>query len=48
MYGGGKEKAKPYFTKAEELFAKEDKSAVLKPHWGEKQNQDFLKQCDEK
>lgn len=48
MYGGGKEKAKPYLEKAEELFAKEDKSSVLKPHWGEKQNKDFLKQCDEK
>ncbi len=29
MYGGGKEKAKPYFEKAEGLFAKEDKSSTL-------------------
>lgn len=48
MYGGGKEKAKPYFEKAKELFAKETKTSILKPHWGEKQNLDFLKQCDEK
>lgn len=48
MYGGGKAIAKPYFEKAKELFAKENKSSVLKPVWGEKQNLDFLKQCDEK
>jgi tetratricopeptide (TPR) repeat protein len=48
MYGGGKEKAKPYFEKAKELFVKETKTSILKPHWGEKQNLDYLKQCDEK
>ena len=48
MYGGGKEKAKPYFEKAKDLFAKESKTSVLKPVWGEKQNSDYLKQCDEK
>jgi hypothetical protein len=48
MYGGGKTKAKPYFEKARDLFVKEDKSSVLKPLWGEKQNLDYLKQCDEK
>jgi hypothetical protein len=48
MYGGGKTKAKPYFEKAKELFAKESKSSVIKPVWGEKQNLDYLKQCDEK
>jgi len=48
MYGGGKTIAKPYFEKAKELFAKETKTSILKPHWGEKQNLDFLKQCDEK
>lgn len=48
MYGGGKEKAKPYLVKAEELFAKENKSSLLKPYWGEKQNHDLLIQCDEK
>ena len=48
MYGGGKEKARPYFEKAKELFGKETKTSVLKPTWGEKQNLDFLKQCNEK
>jgi hypothetical protein len=47
-YGGGKAKAKPYFEKAKDLFAKESKASVLKPVWGEKQNLDYLKQCDEK
>jgi hypothetical protein len=48
MYGGGKAQAKPLFEKAKELFAKESKTSVLKPVWGEKQNLDYLKQCDEK
>jgi len=48
MYGGGKAKAKPYFEKAKDLFAKEAKTSILKPVWGEKQNLDYLKQCDEK
>ncbi len=48
MYGGGKAQAKSNFEKAKELFAKESKTSVLKPHWGEKQNLDLLKQCDEK
>ena len=48
MYGGGKAQAKPLFEKAKELFAKESKTSVLKPVWGEKQNLDYLKQCNEK
>ncbi len=46
MYGGGKERAKPEFEKAKELFAKESKTSVLNPRWGEKQNLDILKQCE--
>ena len=46
MYGGGKERAKPEFEKAKELFAKESKRSILKPYWGEKQNLDILKQCE--
>jgi len=46
MYGGGKDKAKPLLEKAKELFAKESQTSVLKPHWGEKQNLDILKQCE--
>ncbi len=48
MYGGGKDLAKPYFEKAKDLFAKEAKTSILNPHWGEKQNLDYLKQCDQK
>jgi len=48
MYGGGKAMAKPLFEKAKGLFVKEAKTSVLKPIWGEKQNLDYLKQCDEK
>jgi hypothetical protein len=47
IWGGGKDKAKPYFLKARELFTREDKSDILKPFWGEKANEDFLKQCDQ-
>jgi hypothetical protein len=46
MYGGGKERAKPEFEKAKELFEKESKTSILKPYWGEKQNLDNLKQCE--
>lgn len=48
MFGGGKDKAKPLFEKAKELFAKEEKTSVLKPSWGERENENYLKQCDEK
>ena len=46
-YGGGKDKAKPYFAKAKELFAKQDKSAITKPYWGEKDNADYLTKCEQ-
>jgi hypothetical protein len=46
MFGGGKVKAKPYLEKAKELFAKESKTSILKPYWGEIQNLDYLKQCE--
>jgi hypothetical protein len=47
VYGGGKDKAKPYFEKAKELFAKQDKSSITKPYWGEKDNADYLVKCDQ-
>jgi hypothetical protein len=47
IWGGGKDKAKPYFQKAKALFAKEDKTNILKPFWGQQANEDFLQQCDE-
>lgn len=42
MFGGGKEKAMPYFEKAKELFAKqaEDENSLL-PSWG-KRNMEIL------
>jgi hypothetical protein len=46
-FGGGKKNAKEYFDKATPLFTAQDKSSILKPYWGEKQNQDYLKQCNE-
>src|SRR5260221_2806846 len=47
IWGGGKNKAKPYFEKAKVLFAKEDKTSILKPYWGEKENTDYLVKCNE-
>jgi hypothetical protein len=46
-FGGGKKNAKGFFEKAKELYAKQDKSSILKPYWGEAQNEDYLKQCNE-
>lgn len=46
LYGGGKGKAKPYFEKAKPLFAKQNKSSILNPYWGEKENADYLLKCD--
>jgi hypothetical protein len=47
LFGGGKNKAKPYFEKAKTLFAKQDASAIQKPYWGEKENADYLAKCNE-
>jgi hypothetical protein len=46
-FGGGKKNAKEYFEKAKALFAKQDKSSVLKPYWGERQCEEYLRQCAE-
>ena len=43
-YGGGKDKAKPVFEKAVQLY-KEQKPKPLYPHWGQKQAEDMLAQC---
>jgi hypothetical protein len=43
-FGGGKEKAKPIFEKAVELF-KAEQPKPLYPHWGQKQAEDMLAQC---
>lgn len=47
VYGGGKDKAKPYFEKAKELFAKQMSTDITKPYWGEKENAGYLAQCSE-
>jgi hypothetical protein len=46
LFGGGMNKAKPYFEKAKELFAKQDASAIQKPYWGEKENLGYLAKCN--
>jgi hypothetical protein len=43
-FGGGKDKAKPIFEKAVELF-KTEQPKPLYPHWGQKQAEDMLAQC---
>jgi len=44
QFGGGKEKAKPVFEKAVQLY-KEQKVKPLYPDWGSKQAADMLAQC---
>jgi hypothetical protein len=46
-YGGGKKAAQPYFEKAKGLFAKETGKDITMPHWGNSNNEYFLKQCAE-
>ncbi|HET9057689.1 MAG TPA: hypothetical protein VFN30_12665 [Chitinophagaceae bacterium] len=43
-FGGGKEKAKPIFEKALELY-KIEKIKPLYPHWGQKQTEKMIEQC---
>ena len=45
-FGGGPKKAKPYFEKAQELFAKETQGDISKPTWGNLANQYHLMQCN--
>ena len=44
QFGGGKEKAKPIFEKAVALY-KTEQLKLLYPHWGQKQAEDMLAQC---
>ena len=43
-FGGGKDKAKPIFEKALELF-KAEQTKPLYPHWGQKQTEQMIEQC---
>jgi hypothetical protein len=42
MFGGGAEKAKPLYEKAQELFATFKPATVLSPVWGEKMTNAML------
>jgi tetratricopeptide (TPR) repeat protein len=44
QFGGGKDKAKPVFEKAVQLY-KEAKPKELYPRWGQKQAEDMVVQC---
>ncbi|TDW96402.1 hypothetical protein EDB95_4231 [Dinghuibacter silviterrae] len=46
VWGGGPDKAKPDFEKAKELFARQDTTSILKPYWGEQDNNDYLSKCN--
>lgn len=45
QFGGGKEKAKPVFEKAIELF-KAEQPKPMHPHWGLKEAEDMLAKCN--
>jgi len=44
QFGGGKDKAKPILQKAVDLY-KTDQPKTMYPHWGQKQAEDALAQC---
>lgn len=44
QFGGGKDKAKPVFEKALELFKKQNPKDLY-PKWGQKQTEEMIKQC---
>jgi len=44
QFGGGKDKAKPILQKAVDLY-KTDQPKPMYPHWGQKQAEDELAQC---
>jgi hypothetical protein len=46
-FGGGKNKAKPAFEKALELYKTFKAASVIHPNWGKKEAEYFLKKCDE-
>lgn len=46
MFGGGKEKAKPYFEKAAKMFESQKPASELMPVWGAPHNNQMLAQCN--
>lgn len=47
MFGGGGEKAKPYFEKAVKMFDAQKPADELMPNWGKEHNSQMLVQCTE-
>lgn len=47
MFGGGKEKAKPYLEKAAKMFETQKPANDLLPNWGKDHNNRLLNQCSE-
>ena len=45
QYGGGKEKAEPFFKKANKLFIKAKQTNGIEPMWGQETNAVMLKRC---
>ena len=48
MFGGGKDKAKPSFEKAAQLFETFKPASSIAPHWGKRSTEYFLKECEKK
>lgn len=48
MFGGGKDKAKPVFEKAQKMFETFKPASSIAPHWGTHETAYFLKKCEEK
>lgn len=48
MFGGGKDKAKPVFEKALQMFETFVPASTIAPHWGKNSTQYFLRECDKK
>jgi hypothetical protein len=46
-FGGGCTNAMPNLLAANELFAKEDRSSALMPHWGNKTNLQLIEGCNQ-
>jgi hypothetical protein len=48
MFGGGKDKAKPVFQKALQMFDAFIPASTIAPSWGKHSTEYFLKKCDDK
>jgi hypothetical protein len=46
QFGGGKKSALPYFEKAKGLFPKEEGKDITQPHWGKRQTEYFIGECN--